>query len=305
MLDLLRLTRFPNLVVVVLTQLLVHYRIIRPALDSAGIMGVLTPWKFVELALVTLCITLSGYLVNDLVDGRTDAVNRPGDNPVERIGRVTVSWLYCITILGGYLLSLLLAFRLGERRLLWIFPLAVGLLTLYSTALKRLPAVGNLLVALYCAGVPGVLVLAERAGLRQLLAVDPALATNALRVCALFMVFAFTATLLRELVKDLEDMHGDAVVGRRTLPVVLGPVTSQRLAYLLGLMVIGAILAPVMLRWPGFLEWPMVLCIGILLLLLLSILYRLSRARRPPEYRSVSQLLKLFLLGGLGLLAFF
>lgn len=301
----LRLLRFPNLVVVALTQWLVYYRIVVPALESEGISGVLTQWKFLEILLVTLAITVSGYLVNDLQDEDIDAINRPGTNPVSVLGRDAVMWAYSVTLLGGYLISLLLAFRLGERNLLWIFPAAIGLLSIYSSNVKRVPFLGNLLVAGFCAGVPGVLLLAEREAIIQLFAVNPDLGSDVLRVCLLFMVFAFLATMLRELVKDLEDLVGDEAVGRRTIPILLGVTNSRALAVIFGLSVLLALVLPVALGWSAFLTPGMLVFIGLLMVGLLSILVLFLRAKGPRGYHRVSTLLKLFLLGGLGLLVLF
>lgn len=300
-----RLVRLPNLLVVALTQALVYYRIIQPALSAEGLTGVLSYWKFIELCLVTLLITVSGYLINDLQDGKTDEINRPGTNPVAILGRDTVVWFYAVALFCGYLVSQLLAYRLDEKELLWIYPVAIGILSIYSIGMKRVPVLGNLLVAAYCAGVPGILVLAERKAIRQLLQINPELGMNTLRISLLFMAFAFVATLLRELVKDLEDLRGDREVGRRTIPVMWGASASRKLAILLGGMVIFSILSPIFLGWPAFLEPPMMICIGLLLLALIYILIRLMRAREVPDYHLLSTQLKLFLLGGLGLLVFF
>ena len=303
--DLFRLVRLPNLVVVALTQVLVYYRIILPALDAEGIAGVLRPWKFAELCLVTLAITASGYLINDLRDVRIDAVNHPGKNLVIKLGRHNIQWIFAAMVLVGYLFALLLALRLGERQLLFIFPVAIGILALYSVTLKRLPFVGNFLVALYCAGVPGILVISERQALSRLMALNPSLGADTLRVCLLFMLFAFVATLLRELVKDIEDMRGDRQEGRRTLPVMLGVTTSRRLALVLGLMVILSILSPVFLGWPAFMQPPMLICIGLLILAVLTILFQLAQARQQLDYHKLSRQIKFLLVGGLGLLIFF
>ena len=305
LLDFFRLVRLQNLVVVALTQVLVYYRIILPALDAEGIAGVLRPWKFFELCLVTLAITASGYLVNDLRDVRIDAINHPGKNMVLKLGRANVQWLFGATVFVGYLFALLLAFRLGERQLLFLFPLAIGVLALYSATLKKVPFVGNLLVALYCAGVPGILVLTERRALRELIDVNPALGLDTVRVCILFMAFACVATLLRELVKDLEDLRGDRQEGRRTLPVLLGVTTSRRLAIVLGVMVIVSILSPIFLGWPAFMQPPMLACIGLLLVAVLVILGQLARAKQQVDYHKLSLQIKLLLVGGLGLLIFF
>ncbi len=304
-LDVLRVLRFPNLVVVAATQLLVFYRILLPAFQQEGITNVLTSWKLTEIIVVTLLITASGYLINDLQDETTDDINRPGANPVARLGKQAVMWFYASCILVAFMVSQLLAYRLDERELLWIFPVAVGMLSIYSIGMKRIPVLGNLLVAAYCAGVPGILLLAERNAVRQLVASNPELGMNALRVSVLFMVFAFVATLLRELVKDLEDIRGDREVGRRTIPVMWGTSLSQKLGILLGLMVIGAILCPIFLGWPAFLAPPMLGCIVALIIGLLYILFQLTRAKDPKDYHRLSTQLKFFLLGGLGLLAFF
>ena len=304
-LDFLRLVRFPNLLVVALTQVLVYYRIILPALDAEGLTGVLRPWKFFELCLVTLAITASGYLVNDLRDVRIDAINHPGRNLVLKMGRHNVQWLFAAMVFVGYLFALLLALRLGERQLLFLFPFAIGVLALYSVLLKRLPFVGNFLVALYCAGVPGILVLTERRALGRLLDANFGLGADTVRVCLLFMVFAFVATLLRELVKDLEDMRGDRQEGRQTLPVLLGVATSRRLAIVLAIMVIVSILSPVFLGWPAFMQPPMLICIALLLLAIVLILVQLTRAQRQGDYHRLSTQIKFLLMGGLGLLLFF
>jgi 4-hydroxybenzoate polyprenyltransferase len=303
--DFVRLLRVQNLLVVALTQLLVYYRIILPALDSEGIRGALGPWKFFELCLVTLTITASGYLINDLRDVRIDAINHPGKNRVLKLGKPNVQWLFASLVFVGYLFSLLLALRLDERQLLFLFPAAVGMLALYSATLKRIPIVGNVLVALFCAGVPGILVITERQAIEELIAVNPALGLDALRVCVLFMAFAFVATLLRELVKDLEDIRGDRQEGRRTIPVIFGVKTSRWVAILLGGMVIVSILSPIFLGWPAFLQPPMLICITVLLLLVLLIVAQLFRARRQVDYHKLSLQLKFLLIAGLGLLIFF
>ncbi|MTB52980.1 UbiA family prenyltransferase [Lewinella sp. W8] len=303
--DFFRVVRLPNLLVVALTQVLVYYRIILPALAAENVANALSYWKFTELCIVTLMITASGYLINDLRDVRVDEINRPGTNPVSRLGASMVMWFYAVSLLGGFLVSLLLAFRLDQRALLWIFPVAFIVLTLYSSVLKRIPFLGNFIVATYCAAVPGILILAERNALNELLLKNPELGANTLRISVLFMVFAFVATLLRELVKDLEDIRGDREIGRRTLPVLLGVSASRRLAVVLGVMVLIAILSPVFLGWPAFMHPPMMVCIGLLLLTLVWIIVQIARAKAKVDYHRLSTHLKLFLLGGLGLLIFF
>lgn len=305
LLPVLRLLRFPNLVVVALTQYLVYYRVMLPSFEVAGISGVLTPWKFVELVLATVAITASGYLINDLQDEAIDEVNRPGTNPVALLGRDAVMWTYGMMLLGGFLVSQLLAYRLGERHLLWIFPLAIGVLSVYSSNVKKLPLLGNFLVAAFCAGVPGILLLAERSAVTKLLELNPDLGFGVLKVCLLFMVYAFVLTMLRELVKDLEDLAGDRMAGRRTIPVMIGQRNSRRLGVAVGLIAILALAVPYANGWPGFLRPAPVGLVVLLSAALVVLIIRLVRARTPKEYGRLSLGLKFFLLGGLGLLLLF
>ncbi|MEM7573082.1 MAG: UbiA family prenyltransferase [Bacteroidota bacterium] len=298
----LRLIRWPNLLVVALTQLLIVYRVLLPAFQSAEVNPVCSTWKVVELILITLSISASGYIINDLRDAEIDAINRPGTNQVELLGRDFVQWLYALCVLAGFLFSLLVAFRLKELELLWIYPMTVALLTLYSLYLKRAPFVGNLLVALYCAGVPGILFLAERASIYELLERQPQTGIDLIRTGLLFMVFAFLANLLRELVKDVEDREGDQAAACRTLPIIWSPAKVKGLGMLYILLLGVALLIPYAFRWEFF-QHPLTIAYIVLLLFgLVAIGFFWQWANSSSDFHRLSQLLKLYLLLGLGLL---
>ena len=301
---LLRLLRFPNLLVVALTQYLVAYHVLRPALMSNDITPALSDWKFIELAVITVLITASGYVVNDLQDEDLDDINRPGTNPVRELGRDQVLWYYGAMMLAGFLVSQLLAFRLGETQLLWIYPLAISILALYSVYLKRRPLLGNILVAFYCAGVPGIVLLAERDAIRNLYDVAPVAAQEALSVCFLFMLFAFIATLLRELVKDLEDLRGDTVAGRKTIPVLWGSTAARRIAVGMAGLTIAAILSPILLGWTAFQQPLLIAACAVLIISLIIIAVQIIRAGSVKEYHRISTELKVLLFAGLLLLIF-
>lgn len=121
------------------------------------------------LALVTVCITAGGYIVNDIVDVRTDQINRPGRVIIgKQLSNQTVAyWLYFMFQIV-VMLWLYLVFYVRRIPFLSIFPLLVGGLALYSLYLKRLPLAGNLLVAIYCAAVPGIVWLLEQQAFRAL-----------------------------------------------------------------------------------------------------------------------------------------
>lgn len=297
-----RLFRVPNLLVVAITQYLVVYHILHPAFEAHGIVPSLYLSKFLEICAATMLITASGYVINDLQDEKIDEINRPGSNPVSELGRDYVLWLYGSILLIGFMVSYLLAFRLGERDFLWIYPISVGILAMYSFYLKRKPLAGNIVVAVYCAAVIALVVGAERVPLAELAAVAPRAAADALNICYLFMSIAILATLLRELVKDLEDVKGDTAGGRKTIPVLWGISTGQKIATFLSLVIIATLSAPIFNGWTLFLKPILLGWIALLIIVLIIIIWQVLRAKKPKDYRLISGELKLLLFGGLILL---
>jgi len=191
---------------------------------------------------------------------------------------------------------------LDELHLLWLYPVAVTLLALYSPYIKPRPFVGNLLVGVYCAAVPAIIGLAERSSITKLLQQSPELGQRSYRILLVFALFAFLATLIRELVKDIQDMDGDQIIGRRTLPIVWGLSTSRWAAVGFSALTLVALLVPIVLGWPSFQSTPALGFIGALMLGLFFITYRIVRGKEPKDFGSISTFLKLFLLVGLGLL---
>ena len=57
--------------------------------------------------------------------------------------------------------------------------------------------------------------------------------TLALKKIVDYSVFAFMINLLREIVKDVEDMEGDMQQGMKTLPIVIGKSKSLKLIFAL------------------------------------------------------------------------
>ena len=299
-----RLLRLPNLAIVALTQALVYYYILRATLRADGIAPGLSPASFWELTGATVLVSAAGYLINDLFDRTADRHNRVTTPYVEQFGVGRAWWLYGILVLSGAVLSIDLARRLDEWEWLWLYPLATLLLAAYSPYIKPRPFWGNLLVALYCAGVPGIVWLGERESLALLSDRAPATAGVIDYTLILFMVFAFTVTLLREIVKDLEDRDGDRVGGRRTLPLVWGEPLTRRFALGLGLAL--GLFLPFSLWWgiraPAF---PLVLAVLLLAVLLAYLLVELRRATLRPHYGRLSRRLKWFMLAGLLFLLLF
>lgn len=302
---LLRLVRFPNLLIVALTQCLLYYVLLLPAYGQHGLEPVLDRAHFSLLVAVTVFITAGGYVINDIVDFRIDIVNRPDKVVINRQIRVqSAYWLYFCFNLLGFLAALYLSFYVECVPLANLFPLAVALLFVYSVYLKSRALLGNLLIAFFCAGVAGIVWFAERDSFQQLMEVAPALAERIGSIISWYMAFAFLSTMFREVIKDMEDVQGDVGANCRTIPVRWGMKVAKGVAAAFGLG-LAVFLIYLALSLPSlFTELSLAFLIfGVLGPLFLALIW-IFRAHKKEQYYRLSQLAKLIMLGGLAMLLF-
>ena len=302
----LKLIRLPNLGIVILTQYLLYYLIIRRVLGNADINPILSDLHFGLLVFVTVLITASGYIFNDIIDFKADHLNKPQRVMLGRKVPFQIAyWAAGFMLLIGFLLSFFLAMSVDRLPYLSIFPVAVIGLLFYNLKWKGTPLLGNFTIALYCAGVAGILWLAEEPALSQLSIQQTAEYSLAWTMFAWYMLFAFFSTLIREIVKDLEDENGDRSTGLNTTPIAWGTPAAKMIATGFSLLLF------VVLIYYGWTfhnlfekSMPAYLCFGILLPLSLSG-FLLLRAKKQAAYHRVSQLWKGIMVLGLLMLLLF
>lgn len=219
-------------------------------------------------------LAAAGNMQNDVLDLQADRINRP-DRPLPS-GRIALRSA-ALAAAALYLAAMALAFALGVPEGLLAAGMAL-LLCLYNLKLKALPLWGNLVVALLCALA---IYLPELPGF-------PA-------HTGFPVLFAFLATLAREVSKDAEDVPGDIAAGFSTLPIRFGNGAAKAAA--------GAACAAVILLLPvpwlvldyraGY-AWAAAL--GPLPLLLWT-LYRILRPQ--TDWKTVQRTLKWSMLAGM------
>jgi 4-hydroxybenzoate polyprenyltransferase len=238
----LKLIRWPNLLIVILTMMLMRYAILEPVLDkinialyassgSATSMSLQSSWfDFLILVAATVFITAGGYVINDYFDIKTDLINRGKVIVGTKIPRRQAMMWHNIFNITGVAAGIYVSARAGFLWMGILFLVVSGLLYFYSASYKRQFLVGNLIVAILTAMVPMLVVIFEAPVLYQYYAI------NAVKIPDLsiifywvggFAVFAFLTTLSREIIKDIEDFEGDVAYGRNTLPVVIGILASK------------------------------------------------------------------------------
>ncbi len=295
----LKLMRWQNLLLILLTQLL----LLRTAF--AGNFYFTTLWQFGHLFffLATLLIAAAGNILNDFMDEATDQINKPHKVIVEvQLSKIKVFGLYRSCFLLGLIFGAMAALFLWSWQLAIIFPLSAYLLNQYSKRFKGTVLLGNLMIALLCGLVPATVYYFAVGSISNYqmhtLSPIPNLQVT-LRVPILFFytLFAFFSTLLREIIKDIEDEEGDRQTGWQTLVVVHGEKTAKKVAARIGGLSLCLILFFLYFSEFGASEllWASLLLIAPLLF----IVGFLSVAHQPIDYQRLSWMCKGWMLCGL------
>ncbi|MGL2994505.1 geranylgeranylglycerol-phosphate geranylgeranyltransferase [Flavobacterium sp. TSSA_36] len=230
----LQFIRFQNLLLLALMQLILRFGF----LNKQHFTLSLTDWKYVLLVISTLCIAAGGYVINDIFDQGTDSINKPDKVFVGRlISEKTAYSLYVSLTIIGVAIGFLLANSVQKPNFAVFFIFIASILYFYATTLKQLFLVGNLLIALL-AGLSIVIV-----GIFDL--IPSTTPENQIQMISIFSllldyaVFAFLVHLIREIVKDLEDLHGDTTYEMKTLAIQLGIKNTTKLLFVVSLLPIG------------------------------------------------------------------
>ncbi len=242
-------------------------------------------------------------MINDIFDVQSDLVNKPQKMVVHKlISKKSATFLYAAICTMGAATSWYLATYVNNQKLFLIYPVAVVLLYFYSRSFKKLPLTGNIAVSIFCAGVAGVVLFAERKTYTQLHIDEPVLANNITGIFAGYIVFAFLSTLLREVVKDMEDMEGDRLVGLRTFPIVFGINKSKSLSiFIAGSIFMGLSFSSYWLVENSKFIALIFLIIGIMAPLI-YLLKSINKSAVKTDYSRLSKLTKMIMLAGLVLL---
>lgn len=210
----LQLIRWKNLLLMALSQFIFYFYVLIPEGNRPFSQGKV----FFLLLLSTLFIAAGGYVINAIFDVTCDRINKPDKVCFPTpFSLKSGKWIYGILTALGLIFAAQFSFQIG--RPFWLF-LFVGItvsLYLYSRLLKKTAFLGNLLIATLLAG--NLLVL-------LLLPIQKGMRVDLLYT---FAFFAFAINLIREMVKDLEDIKGDYNAGMRTLPILLGKERSIKL----------------------------------------------------------------------------
>jgi 4-hydroxybenzoate polyprenyltransferase len=298
----LRLIRLPNLIIIGITQYFIRWFILKPLLGISDFTVQLSPVQFFILVLSTVLIAAAGYIINDYFDRKADLINRPGRVIVGRlIKRRYAMLLHGILSFAGVFLGIWLAYRIGQLKLSIIFLFATGVLWFYSTVYKRQLLVGNLVVASLVGFVPLLVILFELPLLANRYKLYVLVAGTSFDYLIFWVGsyagFAFMLTLIREIIKDIEDYEGDSVFGRQTVPIVWGTHTAKWIVA--GLIVLTVIPILYLLAFHLADKISFVYIVFFLLVPMFMLAFGVLWASSKRQYTILSQMTKIIMFAGL------
>ncbi|MFN4144356.1 MAG: geranylgeranylglycerol-phosphate geranylgeranyltransferase [Runella sp.] len=268
-----RLVRWPNLLMIAISQYMARIFLIGPRVD----------WYFILqendlflISLSTVLIAAAGYVINDYFDIKIDLINKPRRVIIGRyLKRRWAITLHQILNVVGCLVALWVS--------KWVFVLSVVCATLlwfYASYFKKRPFIGNVIVALLTAFSLIILSVYYEKGRLLVL---------------IYALFVFTISLVREIIKDIEDLRGDVSHGCRTLPIVWGVRATKKVIYALIAVFIPTLFVVAQWLQNTHLAWVFMA----LTLLIGWLVYRLVYADTKKEFGVLSSLCKLIMLLGM------
>ncbi|MDP5097684.1 MAG: geranylgeranylglycerol-phosphate geranylgeranyltransferase [Flavobacterium sp.] len=289
----LKLIRYQNLLMLAFMQLVFRYLF----LTKSYIYLALTDFNYALLIISTICIAAGGYVINNIMDQDTDEIAKPQNRVVGVSISETVAynWYIGLTIIGvgiGFYLSNVIY----KPTFASMFILVATLLYVYATNLKQIPVLGNIIVA-FLLSVSIVII--------ALFDVFPATdSENKIRMGEVFgilidyAIFAFIINLIREIIKDLEDIDGDYQTGINTLPIAIGINKTKIIVSILTVFAV-VILAYYVKTYLFELDYVVYYALALIIGPLVYFGVKLQTAKEKKEFHHLSLVLKLILFFGI------
>lgn len=264
----LRLTRFGNLLIIGFAQTATAFFLVGSH-----------SWQTFSLWLLsssTIIIAAAGYIINDYYDIKIDYINKPERVVIGKIiPRRFAILFHTLFSVGGIAIGFYLSWQIGVIHFFSAF-----MLWLYSNSLKRLPLIGNVVIAFLTALSVFIIAVFYKTNINLIL---------------IYALFAFFISLVREVVKDMEDLKGDITFGCKTLPILWGIRKTKYFLY--SVLVVFVLLVLILDSY--FTILPSVYFMSFLFLPLAWFALRLHRADTVKDFRWLSNLSKIIMLLGI------
>jgi 4-hydroxybenzoate polyprenyltransferase len=249
---------------------------------------------FLLFVAMTVATAAAGYIINDVIDEPIDRINKPEKLFVGVFfSRQQALLFYAIVMLFGLVCSLVLSICTAFFWWTVCYVAANIVLFAYSKYLKKMPFIGNFTVAIFTACVAwGVAmpIMQPPYSIAQ---------SHILYVFINYCGFAFFSNLIREIIKDLEDMEGDSYYDCHTLPLVWGVQKTKILVFTLTFFLLFALFLFTKYLIINALYWGLIWLVATVVFPFLMSISLLYAASEKSDFALISRIFKLIMVGGL------
>ncbi|MFM9825528.1 geranylgeranylglycerol-phosphate geranylgeranyltransferase [Flavobacterium sp.] len=261
-----------NIFIIVLAQYLSAIFILAPEKNS---LTILLDFKLFIIVLASSLTIASGYIINNFYDSKKDFINRPNKSMLDRLVSQKTKLNVYFTL--NFIVAFLAVFV--SWRACLFFSVYIFLIWYYSHRIKKYPIIGNLTAAV--------------------LAVLPFFAIllyykNLYEVIFGHATFLFLLLLIREMIKDLENIKGDLLNDYKTIPIVYGEVISKKIITVLTISTLIPVYVLIEIFDVGYMDIYFYSCLIILIFFLL----KLWKSNSKTDYLLLHNILKFLILAG-------
>ena len=261
-----------NIPVIILAQYLSAIFILAPEKRA---LDVILDFNLFFIILASSLTIASGYIINSFYDSQKDLINRPNKSMLDRL----VSQKTKLTVYFSLnFITVFIALFVSWRAVLY-FSIYIFLIWFYSHKIKRRVIIGNLMAA-FLAILPFFAILLYYKNLYE--------------VIFGHATFLFLLLLIREIVKDLENLKGDFVTDYKTIPIIYGEKTAKTIITILITLTIVPVYILIEIYDVGYMDIYFYTC----LISLLFFSFQLWKSDKKEHFLQLHNTLKLLIVAG-------
>lgn len=261
-----------NIPVIILAQYLSAMFILAPEKRALSILLDINLLIIVFASSITIA---SGYIINNFYDSKKDLINRPNKSMLDRlVSQKTKLQVYFSLNFIVALLAIIVSWRA-----FFFFSTYIFLIWYYSHRIKKYPIIGNLTSA-FLSVLPFFAILLYY--------------KNFYEVIFGHAVFLFLLLLIREMIKDLENIKGDLANDYKTIPIIYGEVISKQIITVLSIATIFPIYVLIEIFDVGYMDIYFYSC----LIILIFFLKYLWKSNSKQQFILLHNVLKFLIVAG-------
>ena len=273
-----------NIPIIILAQYLSAIFILAPEKRA---LNILLDFNLFILVFASALTIASGYIINNFYDSKKDLINRPNKSMLDRLVSQKTKLNVYFTL--NFIVALMALFV--SWRAFLFFSVYIFLIWFYSHKIKKQPLIGNLMSA-FLAVLPFFAILLYY--YNQIPFEEMENYSNQLAVIFTHASFLFLLLLIREMIKDLENLKGDLANNYKTIPIVYGERVSKNIISGLTIGTVIPVYVLIEIYDVGYMDTYFYGCLIVLLFFVLA----LQKATQKEQFLQLHNVLKLLIVAG-------